>query len=140
MVLDRGIIVRSENPTTLKIFLYCALQDVNHIDVHCHPLQVTTQKIPIQKVKKGRSRSSEKGIHSPTGTPLDEAAKHILPKVRSYTKKKVTFGKEWEAFMKERIREDNELNLRVIRYEVGCSLILNSFLIMIVSRWILVYF
>jgi hypothetical protein len=106
------------------------LQDDNHVR---DPYQGTTQHVPVQKVKKGRPQPSDKDIHSGIGTRLNQdvaPAKQARLKVRSSAKKKVTFGKEWEAFMKEHIREDNELNLRVIRYEVGCRLIGDRFLIL----------
>jgi hypothetical protein len=73
---------------------------------------VTPQEIPVQKVKHGKAPASKKGT---TVTPLKD---DVLSKVHRSTKKKATFGKEWETFLKERIREDKELNLRIIRYEV----------------------
>jgi len=83
-------------------------------------LLLTPQGLPIQKVKKqGNPKAPENGIHSGSRTPLKEVvtpAKRVLRKVRSSTK--ITFGKEWEIFMRDRIRGDNELNLRVVRYEV----------------------
>jgi len=76
-----------------------------------------TQKLLVQKLKEGKPNASEDDIHSGIRTLKEVTpAKRVLRKVRSSTK--ITFGKEWEIFMKERIRGDNELNLRVVRYEV----------------------
>ena len=91
------------------------------MDVQRDLLQVTPQKVPVRKVTKGTPKTSGKGVHRGTEILLNEVtppAKKAVSKMRSSTKKKIIFGKEWEMFMKERIREDNELNLRVIRYEV----------------------
>lgn len=84
-------------------------------DLNCDLFQVTPQKVPVKRVKKQVSSTE-------SGTPLTNdvaAAEKIAPKLLS-TKKKATFGKEWELFMKECIRDDRELNLRIVRYEVWC--------------------
>ena len=83
------------------------------MDVACDLFQ-EAQRVSV-RVKKQAS-SIESGT-----LPTDDVAagEKIVPKVRSITKKAI-FGIEWEIFMKERIRGDKELNLRIVRYEVRC--------------------
>lgn len=106
---------------------------------HRDLLQVTLKKGPVHKSKNKTPQPSEKGIHSDIGTLLNEdtaPAKRVRPQAYSSKKKKTIFGKDWETFMKERIREDNELNLRIIRYEVWCRIVNRPSITMPLSRWI----